>query len=93
MGRPCFRLLHGMLSWPQLVKGEVAAFGHPTKQLSKTFCSKCGETMFGINRLGMLVIPNSLVSQSVGDVLPKDDFASLLEIGKSRRVHPYVAHY
>jgi hypothetical protein len=36
----------------------VGHFQHPHKQLSKFFCVKCGDTLFGTNRLGMYVVPN-----------------------------------
>lgn len=46
-------------------------FHHPKKQLSRTFCSSCGDTVFGTNRLGMRVVPNSLVARALGGVLPE----------------------
>lgn len=36
----------------------VSNYQHPHKQLSKFFCVKCGDTLFGTNRLGMYVVPN-----------------------------------
>ena len=46
----------------QITKGEeqVNDFQHPHKRMEKKFCSCCGETLFGLNRLGMVVIPNSI---------------------------------
>jgi hypothetical protein len=54
-----------------LSRGKVIAFAHPTKQLSRAFCPNCGETIFGTNRLGMRVVPNSLVARASGGVLPE----------------------
>lgn len=49
----------------------TSTFRHPTKQLSRTFCAACGDTMFGTNRLGMRVVPNSLVARTAGGTLPE----------------------
>lgn len=54
-----------------VVSGILATFVHPTKQLSRAFCPQCGETVFGTNRLGMRVVPNSLVARSAGGELPE----------------------
>lgn len=50
--------------------GELSVFQHPTKQMSRAFCPKCGETLFGTNRLGMRVVPNSLLARANGGTLP-----------------------
>lgn len=50
---------------------EAITFPHPTKQLSRTFCSSCGDTVFGTNRLGMRVVPNGLVARATGGILPE----------------------
>jgi hypothetical protein len=49
---------------------SLAAFQHPTRQLKRHFCRHCGETLFGNNRLGMVVIPNSLFARAAGNALP-----------------------
>ena len=54
-----------------VLSGKLVAFSHPTKQLSRTFCPRCGETVFGTNRLGMSVIPNSFIARATGGELPK----------------------
>lgn len=54
----------------RMVRGEVANFAHPLRQMSRTFCVRCGETLFGTNRLGMRVVPNSLAARAAGGVLP-----------------------
>lgn len=51
--------------------GQVRMFKHPVKQLSRTFCPICGETVFGTNRLGMRVVPNSIVARAAGGELPE----------------------
>jgi hypothetical protein len=50
---------------------QAATFLHPTKQLARTFCIVCGETVFGTNRLGMKVVPNSLVARAAEGILPE----------------------
>lgn len=43
------------------VKQASGTFKHPAKSITRHFCTFCGETLFGINRLGMTVIPNTLL--------------------------------
>ncbi|MQA18828.1 GFA family protein [Rugamonas rivuli] len=61
-------------AWPassvRIVQGAVTTFAHPAKQMSRAFCAGCGETMFGINRLDMRVVPNSLAARASGGDLP-----------------------
>lgn len=54
-------------------------FQHPHKQLSKTFCSHCGDALFGTNRLGLRVVPNALIARATGGTLP-DAFAPTLHL-------------
>lgn len=54
-----------------VLSGNLSKFAHPTKQLSRTFCPHCGETVFGTNRLGMKILPNSLLARAAGGELPK----------------------
>lgn len=73
MARPCFP---PPPAWdPAQVTVErgaevLAAFQHPTRQLKRYFCSHCGETLFGNNRLGMAVIPNSQFARAANNTLP-----------------------
>lgn len=61
-------------AWPahalQVTQGEPASYAHPTRQMSKSFCQRCGEVLFGTNRLGMRVVPNSLAARAAGGALP-----------------------
>lgn len=63
-------------AWPaeavRVTGGQLATFAHPTKQMSKTFCVNCGDTLFGTNRLGMRVVSNSIVARAAGGCLPED---------------------
>lgn len=54
-----------------VASGRVSTFSHPTKELSRAFCPDCGETVFGTNRLGMRVVPNSIVARAAGGELPE----------------------
>ncbi|MBN3817785.1 aldehyde-activating protein [Paraburkholderia sp. Se-20369] len=54
------------------VDGASATFPHPSKAMSRTFCAACGEIVFGTNRLGMRVVPNSLNARAHDGVLPDD---------------------
>jgi len=40
--------------------------------MSKFFCANCGDTLFGTNRLGMRIVPNSVAARAVGGSLPND---------------------
>jgi hypothetical protein len=53
----------------RIAEGTGHVFKHPHKQLSRTFCSDCGEVLFGTNRLGMRVVPNSMVARATGGTL------------------------
>lgn len=53
----------------QLTAGQGAVYHHPRKQLSKTFCTVCGEVVFGTNRLGMRVVPTALLARAGGGTL------------------------
>lgn len=50
---------------------QAVTFRHPSKQLSRVFCPSCGDTVFGTNRLGMRVVPNSLVARANSGILPE----------------------
>ncbi|WP_176057492.1 GFA family protein [Paraburkholderia sp. BCC1876] len=62
-------------AWPAeqvtVTRGSVSTFRHPAKQLTRAFCAACGEIVFGTNRLGMRVLPNSLVARAAGGELPE----------------------
>ncbi|MDW3684271.1 GFA family protein [Cupriavidus sp. CV2] len=49
---------------------HLATYHRATRQLQRQFCPQCGETLFGVNRLGMSVIPNNLSARACGGVLP-----------------------
>ncbi|KVC38960.1 aldehyde-activating protein [Burkholderia pseudomultivorans] len=52
------------------VAGGGATFRHPSKSMSRTWCAACGEIVFGTNRLGMRVVPNSVTARAHGGRLP-----------------------
>ena len=66
-------------------KGKLVTFSHPTKQLSRAFCVRCGETMFGTNRMGLRVVPNSLIARTEDDELP-EKFRPTMHLFYSSRV-------
>ncbi|NMT33315.1 aldehyde-activating protein [Stenotrophomonas maltophilia] len=53
----------------QMKSAEVRTFSHPEKQLKKTFCTSCGEVVFGTNRLGMRVVPNAMLARAAREGL------------------------
>lgn len=60
-----------------VASGRVSTFSHPIKQLSRAFCPRCGETVFGTNRLGMRVLPNSFVARATSGELPEEMRATM----------------
>ena len=64
---------------------DLIAFQHPTRQLKRHFCRHCGETLFGNNRLGMAVIPNSLFARAAQNGLP-DALAPTMHLFYRHRV-------
>ncbi|WP_323118201.1 GFA family protein [Burkholderia alba] len=48
----------------------LGVHAHPTRQLRRHFCRACGDAVFGTNRLGMRVVPNTLFMRAHGGVLP-----------------------
>ncbi|MFM0213023.1 GFA family protein [Paraburkholderia sediminicola] len=60
-----------------VVGGRISTFSHPTKQLSRAFCPRCGDTVFGTNRFGMRVLPNSFVARATGGELPEEMRATM----------------
>ncbi|MFC4702320.1 MULTISPECIES: GFA family protein [Paraburkholderia] len=62
-------------AWPAdraVASGALQVFQHPHKQMSRAFCATCGETLFGTNRLGMRVVPNSLLARAHDGTLPAE---------------------
>ena len=49
---------------------HLGEFVHRTKQMRRYFCLTCGETLFGINRLGMAVVGTSLIAKAFAGELP-----------------------
>ena len=56
----------------RVVKGneQLGEYRHPTKQMQRHFCLACGETMFGVNRLGLAVVRTSLLARASRGWLP-----------------------
>lgn len=48
---------------------HVAEYRHPAKQMRRCFCTRCGAILFGMNRLGKVVISNAIFARSSGGVL------------------------
>lgn len=49
---------------------HVAKLEHPAKRMSRFFCSGCGETLYGINRLDLRVVPLALIARQHNGELP-----------------------
>lgn len=45
---------------------SIRRYQHPEKQMQRHFCPDCGETLFGDNRFGLIVILNSVFEKSLG---------------------------
>lgn len=63
-------------AWPaesvRLTGGQSVSFKHPAKEMSKTFCATCGDTLFGTNRLGMRIVLNGMAARAAGGSLPAE---------------------
>lgn len=49
---------------------RIYEFKHPTKAMTRAFCRDCGQTVYGSNRLGFVVIRNTLFARETG-VMPE----------------------
>jgi hypothetical protein len=65
-------------AWPEesvtIVSGasHCAQYRHPTKRMRRSFCPHCGEVLFGMNRLGKIVIRSSIFEKSSkGELAPE----------------------
>lgn len=60
-------------AWPPeqvTLDGGHATFPHPSMSMSRAWCASRGEIVFGTNRPGMRVVPNSLTARAHGGPLP-----------------------
>ena len=76
-------------AWPAAavsITGEsLITYRHPDRHLARTFCPHCGDTLYGTNRLGMRVVPNSLTARTHGGQLPAA-LAPILHLYYANRV-------
>lgn len=56
----------------QVTQGQtrLGEYRHPTRQMRRHFCQDCGDTLYGVNRLGMAVIRNALLARAFGGNVP-----------------------
>lgn len=47
---------------------RLADFKQPTKAMTRTFCRDCGQTVYGTNRFGFIVIKNTLFARETGQI-------------------------
>lgn len=71
-GTPMLSATAWLAEQVEVSSGSVSTFSHPAKEISRAFCSVCGETVFGTNRLGMRVVPNSIVARVTGGELSEE---------------------
>lgn len=71
-GTPMLSATAWLAEQVEVTRGSVSTYSHPTKKLSRAFCSACGETVFGTNRLGMRVVPNGIVARASEQELPEE---------------------
>jgi hypothetical protein len=75
------RLFYGVVVWAatawdaacMAVDADGDALGrhaHPTKRMARHFCRRCGDVLYGTNRLGMRVVPNALFMRAHDGALP-----------------------
>ncbi len=77
-------------AWPvsQIAYGGDAdalrIYPHPTRQMRRHVCERCGELVHGTNRLEMIVVPNARVMRAYGGVMPPE-LAPVMHLFYARR--------
>ncbi len=68
---------HSINAWEQdgfsVEAGEalLAEYPHPTLDMKRLFCAKCGETLFNTNKMGWRVVSRSLIRKCYENTLPE----------------------
>ena len=66
-------------------EGLVVEFQHPTKRMTRVFCSDCGETLFNTNAMDWRIVSQLLIRKCYDDVLP-EQLRSQLHFFYGRRI-------
>lgn len=67
---------HSVTAWEgdscEVIEGEdfISVFQHPTRQMKRYFCARCGETLFNSNAAGWRVVSQLLIRKNCGGELP-----------------------
>ncbi|WP_372982424.1 GFA family protein [Marinobacter sediminum] len=68
---------HSVLAWEaeqvKITQGaeSVKTFQHPTKRMTRVFCSDCGEVLYNTNAMGWKLISQLLVLKTHDHTLPE----------------------
>ncbi|WP_165855694.1 GFA family protein [Marinobacter sp. JSM 1782161] len=68
---------HSVLAWEaeevEITQGaeSVKTFQHPTKRMTRVFCSDCGEVLYNTNAMGWKLISQLLVLKNHDHTLPE----------------------
>ena len=67
---------HSVLAWEaeqvEITRGaeSVKTFQHPTKRMTRVFCSDCGEVLYNTNAMGWKLVSQLLVRKTNDHTLP-----------------------
>ena len=82
---------HSVLAWEpdqvSIIKGEgdVIAYQHPRKRMTRVFCRHCGDVLYNTNAMGWKLISQLMFKKCNGDALP-EGFESTSHFFYDRRV-------
>ncbi len=68
---------HSVLAWEseqvEITRGaeSVKTFQHPTKRMTRVFCSSCGEVLYNTNAMGWRLVSQLLVLKNRNHTLPE----------------------
>ena len=68
---------HSVLAWEseqvEITRGaeSVKTFQHPTKRMTRVFCSGCGEVLYNTNAMGWRLVSQLLVLKTHDHTLPE----------------------
>lgn len=68
---------HSVLAWEadevEITRGEQHAktFAHPSKKMTRVFCTDCGEVLYNTNAMGWKLVSQLLVLKTNGNKLPE----------------------
>lgn len=82
---------HSIVAWEadnlSVTSGQVhiGEYKHPTLDMTRVFCKKCGETLYNTNAMGWKLVSQLLIRKCNNDMLP-EEFESNAHFFYDRRI-------